>query len=92
MYIANHYVRISGQVLAKGDEIPEVPADMIGWLLSAGAIREAAPLDTEPHKDDIQAEELIPEEQEIDAMAGIVAPTEKKAKSERSKKTERRKK
>lgn len=92
MYIANHYVRISGQVLAKGDEIPEVPADMIGWLLSAGAIREAAPLDTEPHKDDVQTEELILEEQEIDAMAGIVAPTEKKAKSERSKKTERRKK
>ena len=92
MYIANHYVRIRGQVLAKGDEIPEsVPADMIGWLLSAGAIREAAPLDTVP-QEDIQAEEEIPEEQEIDAMAGIVAPTGKKAKSERSKKTERRKK
>ena len=44
MYLANHYVRINGKMLKRGEKIPEgLPQGKIEWLLSAGAIKEIAP-------------------------------------------------
>ena len=44
MYLANHYVRIIGKMLKRGEKIPEgLPQGKIEWLLSAGAIKEIAP-------------------------------------------------
>ena len=44
MYLANHYVRINGKMLKRGEKIPEgLPQGKIEWLLSVGAIKEIAP-------------------------------------------------
>lgn len=44
MYLANHYVRINGKMLKRGEKIPEgLPQGKIEWLLSAGAIKEIVP-------------------------------------------------
>ena len=43
MYLANHYVRINGKMLKRGEKIPEgLPQAKIAWLLSAAAIKEIA--------------------------------------------------
>lgn len=81
MYLANNYVKIGGQILKRGDMIPDgTPKETIQWLLEKDAIRETAPIDFVPTE---EAEEETPE---IDAMAGIVSEAEKKPKSERSRK------
>lgn len=87
MYIANHYVKVNGRMLMKGESIPEdLTAEKIDWLMRAGAIHEGTPAlisqaamaeDTEAEAPNEEPDEMIEPEQEveeleIDVMAGIV--------------------
>lgn len=76
MYIANHYVSID-RVYAKGEIIPDIPADKIEWLLSTGAISVV---------EGKVAKEVTEEVPEIDAMDGIVQDNPEPKKSGRKKK------
>lgn len=86
MYIANHYVRINGEMYLKDESIDEVMSpETIEWLLSCEAIREVASTIEE-----ITVADEIEEDQEdigmdIDALAGVVVDAKEK-------KTPRRKK
>ena len=91
MYIANHYIRINGKILARGERLPmDVTQAKLDWLLSAGAIKEVKPAEQvkpepakpEPVVDPVVepvAEEAV-EEVEIDSMAGVVTEPPKKKK------------
>ena len=91
MYIANHYIRINGKILARGERLPmDVTQAKLDWLLSAGAIKEVKPAERskpepakpEPVVDPVVepvAEEAV-EEVEIDSMAGVVTEPPKKKK------------
>ena len=95
MYIANHYIRINGKILARGERLPmDVTQAKLDWLLSAGAIKEVKPAEQakpEPVKPEPVAEPVVEpvaeeaveepvEEVEIDSMAGVVTEPPKKKK------------
>ncbi len=94
MYVANHYIRVNGKILARGERLPmDVTQAKLDWLLSAGAIKEVKPAEQakpEPVKPEpvvepvvepaIEAAEEPVEEVEIDSMAGVVTEPPKKKK------------
>lgn len=86
MYIANHYVRVDGQMYLKGEAIPDIPAENVEWLLSVGAIQLADGIEVAEDSEDTEVPEAI------DVMAGVImdAPTEgapKKSSTGRKKKS-----
>ena len=106
MYIAEHYVKVNGKMIMKGESIQDnLPEGKIKWLLKAGAIKEVTPAfdlteqqetpvaEAEPEQEaQIEEPETDTEAPQIDVMAGIVLeePEEKPAKKP-ARKTERRK-
>jgi len=90
MYVANHYIRVNGKILARGERLPmDVTQAKLDWLLSAGAIKEVKPAEQvkpEPVKPEPVVEPVVEpveepvEEVEIDSMAGVVTEPPKKKK------------
>ena len=83
MYIANHYVKVGRTLYKKGDVIPEIPSENIGWLKRAGAITEIDPPVAVSEPEPKLEPEIMPEPEapEIDVMEGIKeAPKKTRAK------------
>ena len=73
MYIANHYVKVGRTLYKKGDVIPEIPSENIGWLKQAGAITEIDPPIIVSEPEPKLEPEIMPkpEAPEIDVMEGV---------------------